>query len=241
MQDTIVYNNFSDKHTLSLQLRRNVFKPNLTTELCIQVAENILMGDESLLDLGCGCGAIGLTLAQCLKSNARIYGSDISKHAVELTRLNAKLLNLSVDARVGSGFSPWKDMKFDIIINDISGISEQVAPFTPWFSDDIPCRTGKDGCEVTNQIIVQAINHMNLGGQLLFPVISLSNSLAVLSIARELYQSVEKVKTKYWPLPANMIEVLPLLRSLKAKGYVQFQEQFGMIVCWTDIYVCRNF
>ena len=42
--------------------------------------------------------------------------------------------------------------KFNFIINDISGISEDVAKISPWFKN-VSCKSGKDGTKLTIKVI----------------------------------------------------------------------------------------
>ena len=45
-----------------IDLDKEIFQPNLTTQLSIETALEKLKDDNSILDLGCGSGVIGIAL-----------------------------------------------------------------------------------------------------------------------------------------------------------------------------------
>ena len=117
---------FDQKTKILLNTNDNVFAPTATSDFLISaVASNINKVDK-LLDLGCGNGIVGISLSKLNKAK-KIYCSDISDEAVEVAKLNIKLNNCEGEAIKSNIFSNWKGNKFDIIVDDISGISEEVA------------------------------------------------------------------------------------------------------------------
>ena len=124
------YNILGDK--FSIYINKKVFDPNLTTMLLIDAARKIIKKNEKVLDLGCGSGVIGCYLYKN-KIIRYIYGSDISKAAVNCSIYNSKKLTKNFDIRLSNSLSNWKDKQFDLIINDISGISSQINNISNWF------------------------------------------------------------------------------------------------------------
>ena len=60
------------------------------------------------------------------KRNKSIFFlSDLSKSAVKSATKNLNLQKISSTIKEGDCFVPWKGKKFDIIINDISGVSKK--------------------------------------------------------------------------------------------------------------------
>jgi 16S rRNA G1207 methylase RsmC len=79
---------------------------------------DVRMGSE-ILDLGCGGGVIGLTLAAA-DPEASVVLVDSSKAAVDLTRENATRNGLhNVDIRAGDGFAPVTGHRFDAIVSNL--------------------------------------------------------------------------------------------------------------------------
>lgn len=69
----------------------------------------------SLLDMGCGCGLVGITLKRKYP-DIELYMSDINERACTLSKINARDNNIEADIRNGNLFEPWNDKKFDSIV-----------------------------------------------------------------------------------------------------------------------------
>jgi len=219
----------------------DVFQPTHTTTLCIKAAWKEGWGHpKRVLDLGCGCGIVGLAMHKMGLVRDTLFASDLSIRAVELTRRNAERLHLPVDARSGSLFEPWKGMRFDCILDDVSGVAEDVARLSPWFGDKVPCCSDLDGAALTLAILGQAADHLENSGVLFFPIISLSNGPKILEMAKERFSNVELAAEQTWKLPETMLPHLPVLRRIRDEKRIDFSEKFGMILCNTQIYKCRQ-
>lgn len=210
-----------------------LFVPTATTGLLLKAAKNLDLEEKKVLDLGCGWGAIGLEIAAT--HSCQLFMSDFSKPAVEAARRNAVTAEVSADVRFGSIFEPWENEKFDVIIADVSGISSAVPQFSRWFKA-IPAATGTTGHELTTAVIEQGNLHLRDGGQLLIPVISLSNRSRALEILASNFSRVEKVARLDWVLPGVTKADLDVMRTLKALGDAEFTEVDGEVICWTEVY-----
>jgi len=216
-----------------------VFTPNMTTSLLIQAVGSTVGEPVDLLDLGCGTGVVGLALYRQGLIKTKVSASDLSEAAVKCSRENFERYACPADVRCGSLFEPWTGMKFEVIVDDISGISQSVADVSPWFQG-VPCETGEDGVDLVAEIIRSAPQYLKEGGRFFFPVLSLSNVDRILQAARETFVSVERVGRQDWPLPVELKEHLPLLRKLNAEGAIKLNERFGMVVCYTETYCATD-
>ncbi len=87
------------------------------TQLLIEYME-INKGD-TYLDLGCGYGVIGITMAKCA-SNAEVYMVDKDFIAVEYAQKNAKQNNIqNCHVQLSNGFSHLPDTQFDVIASNL--------------------------------------------------------------------------------------------------------------------------
>ena len=72
----------------------------------------------SLLDLGCGYGAVGV-VAAALNPHLRVFMVDVNKRAVRLARVNAqKNGTTNTEFRSGFLYEPVSEMQFDVILSN---------------------------------------------------------------------------------------------------------------------------
>ena len=69
---------------------KKVFKPNATTSLLVQSSLKTIRKKSDILDLGCGTGYVGLTIAKNTKIKNNYFFSDLSNKAIKLCKTNAK-------------------------------------------------------------------------------------------------------------------------------------------------------
>ena len=224
---------------LALVTDKGVFLPTQTTSLLIQAVATSISGKHTVLDLGCGTGVVGLSLYLRGLVRPPIFASDLSISSVRCCQSNCARHACEADVRIGSLFEPWVEEQFDIIVNDVSGISQEIAVVSPWFQG-VPCDTGSNGLALVASIMSSAPHHLNKGGRFFFPVLSLSDVDLLLKQAADSFTTVEKISRQEWPLPFELMEHLPLLRKLANEGSIQLQERFGMVTCYTEIYCAFN-
>ena len=224
---------------MNLVSAKGVFDPNKTTELLIKAVKKTISKPKKMLDLGCGTGVVGLSLWLEGLAEEPIFASDLSEPSMSCSKENFRRYECEVDVRCGALFEPWGDEKFDVIIDDISGISQEIAPISPWFGG-VPCETGSDGTDLVLDILSKASKHLLEGGYFFFPVLSLSNVDLILHVAKENFYTVELLERQEWPLPKELESHMPLLKKLSQKGSIKLEERFGMVVCYTEVYLARS-
>jgi len=231
-----------NKNTQKVFTNNKVFKPTGTSEILIDTAINIINNSKNkkILDLGCGSGVVGITVSKNILKNNFFYFSDLSQHATSLTKKNLINQNLNYQVKTGSLFSPWKNYKFDYILNDVAGISEIVAKISPWYNKFIPSDCGVDGTKNISKVLSSSNNFLTKKGCLIFPIISLSNKNKILNIAKKNFDIVKKIYEKSLPLPKIMYKYKKKLLSLKKKKLINFKEMYGLILFDTEIYIAKN-
>ena len=127
---------------------------------------------HKILDLGCGYGPIGITLAK-LNSQAQIYMSDVNMRAVELAGQNAKENKVSVQVLQGEGFEPFPGEKFDLIVTNP------------------PVRTGK---QVIYSLFAQAKEHLTPGGSLVLVIRTQQGAKSCRRKLEEIYPRVSEIE-----------------------------------------------
>lgn len=203
-----------------------VFKPTGTSKALIEAVKPHIKGGK-LLDLACGCGIVGDSLSGSVD---KVFASDISEEAVSFVKKTYP----SIDARRGDLFEPWGGELFDYIVDDVSGVSEEVAKLSPWF-DGVPCDSGVDGVKLVIKMLLEARDHLHDSGKVFFPALSFSDTGKILELAERFYEVAHLSHTEF-PLPKEMYRHIDLLKKLKVGGYISFRERFGMVIWSTDIY-----
>lgn len=99
-----------------------------TTQLCIQALETVLRGDETVLDVGTGSGV--LTIASALLGAEEIYAYDLDEMAVQATKNNLALNNLTTKIEVHEN-NLLKDVTIEanvVVANILAGIILELIP-----------------------------------------------------------------------------------------------------------------
>jgi SAM-dependent methyltransferase len=220
--------------TLQLQLAASTFEPNLTTRLLAEIVP--ISPGARVLDLGCGVGPIAIVAAR--KGAGEVIGVDIMPEACETARRNAALNG--VDHRIrfleSNLFEQLEHERFDIIIDDVSGMADGVSRISPWYPASIPTG-GPDGTGPTIRMLEQAPDHLRPGGRLFFPVLSLANRAKMLETARAVFkEAVECVAQKWIPFCDEFKDHLPALEAMRAEGIVDFTSKRSRHLWQLEIY-----
>ncbi len=222
--------------TVTLFSDPEVFTPTLTTSLLTEqvLSENVSV--ENALDLGCGLGPIAIALA---KSGARrVSAVDLMSRACELARINVEINGVGdrVTVLQGDLFEPLRGKKFDLIVDDVSGVAAKVARLSRWFPDEVPLG-GDDGSTLTVRMLKTVREYLVPGGELYFPVLSLSNRTHILSAAEAVFgERLQCIATKHVPFSPELKANLSTLIDLRERGLIQF-DQVRSRCFWTlEIY-----
>jgi release factor glutamine methyltransferase len=223
-------------NVLSFETQQGVFVPTNTTELLIEACRRVIGYPGKMLDLGCGGGVVGITLAKLGLCQGPAYASDISMDAVSLAQRNAHRMAVEYVARCGSLFEPWAEEKFDVIVDDVAGISDDLAEISQWYPPGVQCNAGRDGVKWLMQVIEQARDYLRDEGVLIFPILSLSNGDKVLQFVKQRYSYCELILKKDWFLPDSLSERMDILTPLMEDGAIRCEKKFGRWIWTTYIY-----
>ena len=227
-----------DRIKFEMEWGKHSFKPTATSEFLIKsIYQNIDEPVETLLDLGCGIGVVGIALMKHGIAK-KLFASDITPESVQLTDLNCRNNRIEVEARTSNVLDNWENKRFNIIANDISGVAVDVAQKSSWFNN-VPVEAGVDGTALILNVLKNAKNHLNDDGTLFFPIISLSNEKKIIEEARSIFATVEKISSNPWFLPDDLANEIELLETLASHGHINFDVKFGKVICYTDIYLAR--
>ncbi|MBW8380932.1 MAG: peptide chain release factor N(5)-glutamine methyltransferase [Youngiibacter sp.] len=161
---------------MDFRVSESVLIPRADTEVLVEKAILILRGrkEAKVLDLCCGSGAIGLSIAKFI-DGAHVVLADISQEAIGVSRENAVMLGL--DGRVEfvvSDLFEGVDGKYDLIASnppyisgrDMEALPKDVADFEPHGA----LYGGEDGLDFYRKITENAISRLSKGGVLIFEI-----------------------------------------------------------------------
>ena len=217
---------------------KTVFTPNATSKLIVEDTVKLIKKKVDALDLGCGEGYIGLNIYKKQKKNIKSFSfSDLSKKATKRCKRNLTKEKLKAIVKNGSMFGPWKNKKFDLIVESVSAISEPVANRSPWYNKNIPCHAGIDGTKLVNEILLKAKNYLKKDGKIIFPIVSFSKKEKIINLAKKNYKKVKLLSLKDWPLPKTMYKYEKEFEKLKKKKLIDYKKRFGIILYTSYIFV----
>ena len=175
---------------LKVRVTPDVLIPRPETELLVEEALKILNppnpplkkggeGGFSVLDIGTGSGCIAIALAKALP-NAKIFGTDISKQALDLARDNAARNDVADRVEFClADIAPWKTFQaqgrtFDLIVSnapyiptaDFPNLQPEVRDFEPRKALD----GGVDGLEIIRRVLEESKDFLRPEGALLLEV-----------------------------------------------------------------------
>lgn len=218
----------------------SVFQPNLTSRLILSQALKIesLLGDK-WLEIGAGSGWITSEFRRLSAGTSRTYFiSDISSEAISLALEMYDWLSPD-SARVGSGLDPWLGEAFDVIVNDIAGISDPIAQVSDWYAG-VTCDAGRDGLGNVRDVLKRLPEQLAPSGVYLVPLISLSDYSSHIALLKDTFADVSVSEKKYWPLPEHIVENESLLNDLATEHCIEVLEKYGRLLAWTAVAVARE-
>lgn len=157
-----------------------VYAPAEDSYLLLKVVE--VRPGQTLLDMGCGTGLIGLHAA---KLGAVVTASDINPHAVELARRNAARNELKLEV-VESDLFEKVSGEFDVICFNPPYLPSDPGP-SSWI--ERAWSGGTEGSEVSERFLDQAWRHLVPGGRIYMILSSLTGLRSVLKASRERYEA----------------------------------------------------
>ena len=214
-----------------------IFTPTLTSELIIKFSENYLLKNQRILDLGCGGGIISGSLYQ-KKLNQSFYLSDLDSLAVKKAKKNLGHIKGNFIIKQGNLFEPWENQKFDLIINDVSGVSSRVAKISPWFKN-IPINNSISGTNFLERVVNKCRYYMNSNSTIITPIISLSDVKKAKNFLKKKLKIIS-IKEFDWPLPQAMVSNIKVLEKLKKDKIIYFKKKFGIIICSTILIAAKK-
>jgi release factor glutamine methyltransferase len=144
----------------------DVLIPRPETELLVETAIDLARG--TVVDVGCGSGAIAVTLA--LETKARVLALDISGAALRVTAENAERLGASIAVLQSDLLSAVADASLDLVVSNPPYVAEKTREtlqreVRDW-EPSLALFGGVDGLDVYRRLIPEAWRVLRPGGHL---------------------------------------------------------------------------
>jgi len=182
-------------HDISLEVTPDVLVPRPESEMLVEWAlERIAsrIGSSRVLDVGTGCGAIGLAIAAGSDA-VEVCGTDSSRAALDVAERNAARLGLAdrVELRLAD-LLPQSSEGFDVVVANLPYIGESeladVDPSVLAFEPRAALLAGEDGLREIRRLLRLLPGHLTSRGAAALEI-GWRQGPAAMSLAREAFPS----------------------------------------------------
>ena len=159
------------KHEFMTDARALIPRPE-TEELAEWILKWDLPANQSVLDMGCGSGVLGLTLAAA-RPGWEVTLADVSPDALSLARENAAALEIANAAFLESNLFSAIDAKFDGIVANLPYVPEAdrtTLAREVMHDPALALFSGPDGLDLIRRFIPEAFHQLKPGGWLVLEI-----------------------------------------------------------------------
>jgi len=167
--------NVAEFYSREFYVDERVLIPRIETELVVEEAIKCLksLSKPSVLDIGCGSGAISLTIA-LENEDAKVIAADISPLALEVAQKNRTLLGANNCEIIQSDlFENLQGKKFDLIISNPPYISFEAyerLPLETLKEPKLALVAENRGVALYDRILQEAKGYLNRNGVIVFEI-----------------------------------------------------------------------
>ena len=220
-----------------------IFKKNLTSKIlsgeAIKVLNSSDQKEKKILEIGCGDGNITQFLIDNQLGNNQFYCSDISEEAIDSAKKN--IVYDKINLKAGAFFDPWKNFhqSFDLVITDVSSISEPVADKSDWYNG-VTSDCGENGLKNVKIILDDVNFFLNKDGYFILPVISLCRLDELYELLKKKFNFVSYSEKVEWPLPEFFKKNIHKFDHLIKKKIISVEYKFGAYLAFTKVAICHK-
>lgn len=182
---------------LEFNVDPSVLIPRKETEVIAEKSIELIKGCHfsSILDLGCGSGAIAISIKKIVGNHLNVIATDISLDALRIASTNSTMHNLNLRLINTDLFSGLKKCSFDLIISNPPYVETwYVKHFLP-YEPEIALCAGEHGFTFIKKILKTAHYYLRKGGYLILEI-GYNHKCLVENLLQELtiYETVEWIK-----------------------------------------------
>lgn len=165
---------------IDIDIADEVYNPSDDSYLLLKAVQ--VEPGESLIEIGAGSGLVAIHAA---KLGAKVTATDISPHAVDITKRNAAKNNVRIEVLQSDLFDRVSG-EFDVIAFNPPYLPAD-STSTSWLERS--WSGGEKGSEVCIRFLDDAWRHLAPGGRIYMVLSSLTGLTAVLKAVKERYES----------------------------------------------------
>ena len=151
------------------RVTRDVFIPRPETEHVVEAALALAPGAGSILDVGCGSGAIAITLQ--LETGATVWASDVSVAALGVAAENARRLKARIHPLACDAMSAIAPRSMDLVVSnppyvpetEAAGLQREIRDYEP----PVALYGGPTGLDLYRRLASDAPRVLRPGGWLI--------------------------------------------------------------------------
>lgn len=154
---------------LEFKVDKDVLIPRPETELSVEKALGIINEHNlsSVLDLGCGCGNIAISIARTVDKDLDIVASDVSKPALTVAGGNAEFHNVDIEFIHSDLFENLQNRSFDLIVSNPPYVEDSYIKGSLLHEPRVSLSGGEDGFFYVDKILRQAKDYLTDKGWLI--------------------------------------------------------------------------
>lgn len=181
----------------TFRVRPKVLIPRFETEGVVLEGEKLLKPKGSVLDLCCGSGIIGISLA--MRNQIKLTLADYSNDAIELTKENLARNGVKAEVAQGDLFGAVPKKKFNMIISNPPYIRSDVIPtLEVEVREHDPISAldgGEDGLDFYRRIVDEAPEFLKKEGALVFEIgHDQGDAVSAMMAEKGVFENIEVIK-----------------------------------------------
>ncbi|UCD15724.1 MAG: peptide chain release factor N(5)-glutamine methyltransferase [Candidatus Omnitrophota bacterium] len=156
---------------LEFKVNFGVLIPRKETELVVEAALKIIEDNicQRILDLGCGCGNIAISIGKSSSRRLKICALDISSQALAAAQRNVKFYGSSIKLIQSDLFEEVKQRQFDLIVTNPPYVESKDIRGSLKYEPRIALDAG-DGLDLIKKILLQAPPYLRGEGYLIMEI-----------------------------------------------------------------------